>query len=179
MDPAERIAYPEPTDAEATATDPAEGLPGELLPRHPALKAVWRLRNLFLALIPAVPASVLGSAFLPGPAAVGCAALVGGGLMAFGWWHAGAAFARYRVRVLDDGVMVERGVFWHSQTFVPGVRIQHTEVNQGPLDRRWGMARLVIHTAAAGLASVAAVGLHRDDAIAVRDRLLDRGHDAV
>lgn len=179
MDPSERIAHPDPADTMATIADPTREAPGDVLPRHPALKTVWRLRNLVLALIPAVPASVLGSAFMPGVVAVACAALLVGLLMVFGWWHAGAAFARYRVRVLDDGVMVERGVFWRSQAFVPGARIQHTEVNQGPLDRRWGMAKLVIHTAAAGLASVAAVGLHRDDAIAVRDRLLDRSHDAV
>lgn len=177
MDDLERPTDPDTT---ATATGAAtDGSRADTLPRHPALRTVWRLRNLVLAVIPAIPATVLASAFLPTAVALGAAGLVIVGLMAFGWWHAGAAFERYRVRVLDDGVMVERGVFWRSQTFVPGVRIQHTEVNQGPLDRRWGMAKLVIHTAAAGLASVAAVGLHRDDAIAVRDRLLDRGHDAV
>lgn len=149
------------------------------LPRHPALKTVWRLRNLVLASILSVPAIVLASAVLPTPAAPVFGVVVVVALIAFGWWHAGAAFARYRVRVLDDGVLVERGVFWRSETFVPGVRIQHTEVNQGPLDRRWGMAKLVIHTAAAGLAAVSAVGLHRADALLVRDRLLDRGHDAV
>jgi membrane protein YdbS with pleckstrin-like domain len=179
MEPTHRMAHSDPVDMQATVTEPAQGALGDVLPRHPALKTVWRLRNLVLAVIVAVPASILGSAWMPGVVAVACSALVVGALIVFGWWHAGAAFARYRVRVLDDGVMVERGVFWRSQTFVPGARIQHTEVNQGPLDRRWGMAKLVIHTAAAGLASVAAVGLYRDDAIAVRDRLLDRSDDAV
>lgn len=163
----------------ARFADAAEVAADDALPRHPALQTIWRLRNLVIAVIPAVPGTVLASAFLPGVAAAVLVALLVGALMIFGWWHAGAAFARYRVRVLDDGVMVERGVFWHAQTFIPRTRIQHTEVNQGPLDRRWGMAKLVIHTAAAGVASIAAIGLHHADAIAVRDRLLDRGHDAV
>jgi membrane protein YdbS with pleckstrin-like domain len=167
-----------PASETAAASATADGAI-EILPRHPALKTVWRLRNLALALLAFAPLSALASAFVPGAAAAGSALAVVVGLLAFGWWHAGAAFARYRVIVLDDGVRVDKGVFWQSETFVPGARIQHTEVNQGPLDRRWGMAKLVIHTAAAGLASVSAVGLHRDDAIAVRDRLLARGHDAV
>lgn len=152
---------------------------GGVLARHPALATVWRIRNLALALIPAVPTAVLGSAFLPGFLGLVPAGLLVLGLMVFGWWHAGASFRRYRVQVLDDGVMVERGVFWRAQTFIPRSRIQHTEVNQGPLDRRWGMAKLIVHTAAAGVASIAAVGLHHADALAVRDQLLDRGHDAV
>jgi membrane protein YdbS with pleckstrin-like domain len=152
---------------------------GGVLAKHPALATVWRMRNLALALLPALPSAVLGSAFLPGFLGLAPAGLLVLALMTFGWWHAGAAFKRYRVQVLDDGVMVERGVFWHAQTFIPQSRIQHTEVNQGPLDRRWGMAKLIVHTAAAGVASIAAVGLHHADAIAVRDQLLDRGHDAV
>jgi membrane protein YdbS with pleckstrin-like domain len=170
-----------PQAGDPPAVDPARSnAPGiDILPRHPALKTVWRLRNLVLSLAAFVPVTALASAALPGDAPLALALAVVVALMIFGWWHAGAAFDRYRVAVLDDGVRVEKGVFWRVETFVPGVRIQHTEVNQGPLDRRWGMAKLVIHTAAAGLASVSAVGLHRDDAIAVRDRLLDRGHDAV
>lgn len=164
---------------QANGANEREAAVGDALVIHPALATVWRIRNLALALIPAVPAAVLGSAFLPGLLGLLPAGLLVLVFMAFGWWHAGAAFKRYRVQVLDDGVMVERGVFWHSQTFIPQSRIQHTEVNQGPLDRRWGMAKLIVHTAAAGIASIAAVGLHHADAIAVRDRLLDRGHDAV
>ncbi len=151
----------------------------DTLERHPGLRTVWRIRNLALSLFAFMPIMALASAVLPGRIAATLALAILAALMVFGWWHAGAAFARYRVELLDDGVCVRKGVFWHSETFVPSVRIQHTEVKQGPLDRRWGMAKLVIHTAAAGLAAVSAVGLHRDDAIAVRDRLLDRGHDAV
>lgn len=163
----------------AHATGKVEAPVSGDLAKHPALATVWRIRNLALALIPAVPSAILGSAFLPGLLGLVPAGLLALFSMFFGWWHAGASYRRYRVQVLDDGVMVERGVFWQAQTFIPRSRIQHTEVNQGPLDRRWGMAKLIVHTAAAGVASIAAVGLHQADALAVRDQLLDRGHDAV
>lgn len=158
-----------PTTAAAEAAGPAE------VPIHPALRTVWRVRNLVVALVFGVALGVLGSAF----GRIDAALAITAAMALFGFWHAGAAFRRYAVTVLDDGVRVTRGVFWQSETFVPGIRIQHTDVNQGPLDRRWGMAKLVIHTAAVDLAGVTLSGLHHQDALALRDVLLLRGDDGV
>lgn len=85
-----------------------------------------------------------------------------------------ANFRHYRVLHLADGLLIHRGVFWRSETFVPRSRIQHTEVNQGPLDRRWGMAKLVLHTAGTRLENISVSGLNHADALTLRDALLDR-----
>ncbi|WP_170113189.1 PH domain-containing protein [Ahniella affigens] len=85
-----------------------------------------------------------------------------------------AEHAHYAVSQLSDGLLVKRGVFWHTETFVPRSRIQHTEVNQGPLDRSWGMASLSLHTAGTHVEKVTVSGLFRHDAIRLRDELLDR-----
>lgn len=85
-----------------------------------------------------------------------------------------ADHALYAVTQLADGLLVKRGVFWRSETFVPRSRIQHTEVNQGPFDRAWGMASLSLHTAGTHVEKVTVSGLYHPDALRLRDELLDR-----
>ena len=40
-----------------------------------------------------------------------------------------------------DGLKLRRGVLWQIVTHVPRSRVQHTDVSQGPLERRYGSAR--------------------------------------
>jgi hypothetical protein len=88
--------------------------------------------------------------------------------------------ARFCACLLPDGLWIDRGVWWRSETFVPRTRIQHTEVNQGPLARRYGIATLKLFTAGTQHAEVEIDGLAHGDALWLRDELLGRdGHDAV
>ena len=65
-------------------------------------------------------------------------------------------------------------------TNVPRSRVQHTDVAQGPLERRYGLGTLVIYTAGTEHAKVALPGLAYADALRIRDQLLPReGADAV
>ena len=65
-------------------------------------------------------------------------------------------------------------------TNVPRSRVQHTDVSQGPLERRYGVGTLVIHTAGTDDAVVTQRGLTHGTALAIRDHLLPReGPDAV
>jgi hypothetical protein len=83
--------------------------------------------------------------------------------------------ARFRCRLLLDGLWIERGVYWRRETFVPRARVQHTDVNQGPLARRFGIAELKVFTAGTQAAEIEVDGLAHADALALRDRLLGRG----
>jgi membrane protein YdbS with pleckstrin-like domain len=42
---------------------------------------------------------------------------------------------------------VVRGWLWHVDTLVPLVRVQHLDIARGPLDKAFGTATLVVHTA--------------------------------
>ena len=42
-------------------------------------------------------------------------------------------------RVDDLGIEIRRGVFWRAVINVPRSRVQHTDVSQGPLERRFGL----------------------------------------
>lgn len=77
-----------------------------------------------------------------------------------------------------DGLEIERGWIWRHQISVPRSRIQHTDVSQGPYQRRFGLATLVVYTAGTEHASIAIEGLRHETALAFRDALLARGETA-
>ncbi len=87
---------------------------------------------------------------------------------------------RYRYAEVADGLLIESGVWWRKRTLVPRSRVQHTDVKHGPLQRRLGLATLVIHTAATRNQAVELPGLTEAHAETLRDDLLGRsGSDAV
>ena len=90
------------------------------------------------------------------------------------------AYAHASYRVDDLGIEIRRGVFWRTVTNVPRSRIQHTDVSQGPLERRFGLGTLVIHTAGTMNARVSLAGLEHGHALRVRAQLIPGGEgDAV
>jgi uncharacterized protein len=102
------------------------------------------------------------------------ALVVFGGLAAAS--HFGPA-VRYRttwVRLDADGLEHEHGWLWRHHVSVPRSRIQHTDVTQGPYERRFGLATLVVYTAGTEHASIPIEGLSHETALAVRDALLAR-----
>ncbi|MXO55588.1 PH domain-containing protein [Pontixanthobacter gangjinensis] len=81
---------------------------------------------------------------------------------------------RYHARgyqMSDDRLRVVRGIMFHSDTVVPFGRVQHIDVNQGPLQRAYGIATLTVHTAGTHNASVHLPGLNNEDALAMRETI--------
>ena len=81
----------------------------------------------------------------------------------------------------EEGLRIYRGVLWRSVINVPRSRIQHTDVRQGPLQRRFGVGKLVVHTAGTQFAAIELDGISREEALALRE-LLTAGedeHDAI
>lgn len=102
------------------------------------------------------------------------ALVIAGGLAAVS--HVGPAL-RYRstwVRLDADGLEYEHGWLWRHHVSVPRSRIQHTDVTQGPYERRFGLATLVVYTAGTEHASIPIEGLSHETALAFRDALLAR-----
>ncbi|MEM6454728.1 MAG: PH domain-containing protein [Acidobacteriota bacterium] len=88
------------------------------------------------------------------------------------WRHASYRFGA-------RGLQIRRGVLFRHQIAVPRSRVQHTDVVQGPIERSYGLATLVVHTAGMLHAAVHLPGLAHEDALGLRDQLLDdAGRDA-
>jgi membrane protein YdbS with pleckstrin-like domain len=93
------------------------------------------------------------------------------------WWsHRWAAIDyRYRsYRVDDEGIEIRSGVWWRAVSNVPRSRVQHTDVAQGPLERKHGLGRLIVYTAGTQHSRVELPGLEHSTALSIRDHLLPR-----
>ena len=89
-------------------------------------------------------------------------------------WIARRRWLRTRWRLDDDGFGVRRGHMWRSDTRVPGNRVQHLDVRRGPLDRAFGLATLIVHTAGTRNSALALSGLDHAQAERLRDTLAAR-----
>jgi membrane protein YdbS with pleckstrin-like domain len=109
--------------------------------------------------------------------ALGAATLVSGLLAwsAHAWPPIEHRHASYTVD--HAGIEIRRGVVWRRILNVARSRVQHTDVSQGPLERRWGLARLLIYTAGTDHARVELPGLAHETALLIRDHLLPGGGD--
>jgi uncharacterized protein len=146
---------------------------------HPKVGVLWLLQAVMFAGVVATAGSIallVNGAWLWIPAA----------WMAAGAWavlsvvHGRAYIRRFRAVLLPDGLLVVRGVWWHSEIFVPRARVQHTDVTQGPLARSFGMATLKVFTAGTQHSLIDVPDLAHRSAIVLRDTLHDRGaSDAV
>lgn len=70
-----------------------------------------------------------------------------------------------------DRLRIVRGYLFYRDTIVPFGRIQHIDVDQGPIDRRYGLATLTVHTAGNHNSTVALPGLAHADALAMRESI--------
>ena len=71
----------------------------------------------------------------------------------------------------DDRLRVVRGILFRSDMVVPFGRVQHIDVNQGPLERFYNIATLTVHTAGTHNASVDLPGLGEDLAREMREEI--------
>ena len=157
----------------------ADTIGGEAFPLHPRVRTLWRLQALALAalvVLPGMPVTIVFAGLRGALLALGVAVAI----VVFSESYRRAFARTFRCVLLPDGLLLRRGVIWQTETFVPRPRIQHTEVHEGPVARRFGIATLKIFTAGSQVGELAVAGLPRESALALRDRLLGRdGHDAV
>lgn len=140
-----------------------------LTPLDPGYTSVLRIEGLLITLPFIIGAVVLSLTDVVPPWAPGIPVLL---LAVF--LIGVVPLKRYRSRgyhMAADRLRVVRGVLFHADTVVPFSRVQHLDVEQGPLERAFGIARLILHTAGTHNASVTLPGLAHADAIAMREAI--------
>lgn len=156
-------ASPDPNDA--IAQDGWQPLP----PRALNLFVIANLMGFGLpALVALIPIGVMMPSRSLGLAAGLAVLLVA---PAFGVWLARKQYRYTRWKLDADGFALRRGNLWRSETRVPASRVQHLDLKHGPLERRYRLATLVVHTAGTRDSAVSVTGLDEDDAARLRDRL--------
>lgn len=74
----------------------------------------------------------------------------------------------------EEDLLIRKGVLFKSLTVVPYGRMQLVDVEAGPLDRKFNLAKVTLNTASAQSDAVVP-GLLPDEAARLRDRLASRG----
>ncbi|MBH5318436.1 PH domain-containing protein [Paenibacillus sp. GSMTC-2017] len=57
-------------------------------------------------------------------------------------------YIRWSYAIKEQGIELHHGIWLWKKTLIPMVRVQHVEMKQGPLLRRYGLASITISTAA-------------------------------
>lgn len=133
---------------------------------------IWGLCfGVILGLLIAIPLRVawpvfsfLGWLGLVGAAVLGC--LVAGIWLGYRRW-------KFTAWKLDEtGLHVRRGKLWRKEILVPRSRVQHLDIERGPIERHFGLATLIVHTAGTRLHAIRQPGFLDADAVALRDALV-------
>ncbi|WP_435298585.1 PH domain-containing protein [Timonella sp. A28] len=74
----------------------------------------------------------------------------------------------------EDDLLIRTGILNRSIVVVPYGRMQLVDVEAGPLDRKFKIAKVTLHTASA-LSDATVPGLAPEEAARLRDRLASRG----
>lgn len=118
----------------------------------PRMLKVWRLNALLTSAVFPLGAAGAGIASWK----LGWPWWIGAGLAAFGVllaWLTGYAlppmvWKSWRYGIREEEIDLKRGIFQKKRTVIPMVRVQHVDMKQGPVMRRYGLASVTFSTAA-------------------------------
>ncbi|MET9019764.1 PH domain-containing protein [Actinopolymorpha sp. NPDC004070] len=103
-------------------------------------------------------------------AVVAVAALVFG----WGWWLVGRNWRSWGYAERGDDLLVTHGVLFRTLVVVPYGRMQFVDVTAGPAERKFGIAKVQLHTATPAT-DAEIPGLPPEEAERLRDRLAALG----
>ncbi len=88
----------------------------------------------------------------------------------WGWWLVGRNWRYWRYAEREDDLLVTNGFMFRRLVVVPYGRMQFVDVTVGPLERRFGIATVQLHTATEAT-DASIPGLTVQEATRLRDRL--------
>ncbi|MGH6658657.1 MAG: PH domain-containing protein [Sphingomicrobium sp.] len=143
-----------------------------LLRPEPAYRNVLRL-NAAVTWLPLLVGALVADRLLlsttpfawVAPALVGVLAVLGVGIAP------NRIYRRLGYRIDDKLLQAVRGWIIHVDTLVPFVRVQHIDVTRSVLDKLFGTASLIVHTAGTHNSIVRIDGLAPANALAMRDAI--------
>ena len=90
------------------------------------------------------------------------------------------SFRFWRYGFAHDLLHMRYGILWREERIVPVRRMQHVDLMRGPIERLFGLATLVVHTAGNEGSAFRVPGLLPEQAQRLRDQILRaRGDDVV
>ena len=97
-----------------------------------------------------------------------------------GWlvyWRPPRLYRAWGYRIDDRVFETRSGLMFQVRRLLPLTRLQHVDLQRGPLERAFGLASLVLHTAGTHQSSITIPGLDAEEAARLRDHLVTIGGD--
>lgn len=165
----------------ALEAETAEGEP-EFLMLDSRVINLWRLNQLIAAGF--LMALAMGGGMVLGFSVPGSFPFVVGAwvgllllLLVLAFWYPRRAWRAWGYRVNEKVLETRHGVWWQIAEMLPLSRLQHVDLQRGPIERACGLASLVLHTAGTQQAAIQLPGLDAETAARLRDELVTRGGD--
>ena len=144
-----------------------------MTPLHPRQLTLLRIRaaaiaGVLLALV--VYADGVGLRLTPVPPglASGAAAIL---LLPWAIFVPRRRYRSWGYEMGEEELQIRHGLWTRVRSLVPFGRVQHIDVKQGPLERRFGLGTLVLHTAGTRSSAVELPGLDHAEAGRMRDQI--------
>jgi uncharacterized protein len=115
--------------------------------------------------------TLISGAVAPGPSLV----LFGLLLALLGWWlwrRPVRLQAVLSYRLDAEALTIQQGLLWRHWICVPRARVQYVDLVAGPIDQRFNLKKLVIHTAGSSYSEVELPGLSVERALVLRGELV-------
>lgn len=141
------------------------------VPLEHRVLVLWRLRAGIAVGILAGTGALVAGLTAPAPVAVAVVAVVVllvGGLT---WWWTGLVWRSWRFEVGAQALHLRHGVLTRRASTIPYHRVQHIDLEAGPLERRLRLTTLVLRTASASTDSTVP-GIDATDAERLRTQIL-------
>jgi membrane protein YdbS with pleckstrin-like domain len=101
-------------------------------------------------------------------------------LVACAWlvyWRPPRLYRSWGYRIDERVLETRSGLLFQVRQLLPLTRLQHVDLHRGPIERAYGLATLVLHTAGTQEARITIPGLDADEAARLRDHLVEVGGD--
>lgn len=92
-------------------------------------------------------------------------------------WYPPRSYRRWGYRIDAKVLETRSGMAFQRTRLLPLSRLQHVDIERGPLERMFGLAALVLHTAGTHSANIRIPGLEASEAMRLRDHLIEIGGD--
>jgi hypothetical protein len=171
------MTLPDPLPEAMPPTTPLQS--GDWQPLPPRARTMFTIADVTGFLVPALVGFIpIGLFVEPRGLAIALAVSLLLALPLFGAWLARKRYRHTRWKLDAIGFALRRGRLWRLETCVPTSRVQHVDLRHGPLERRFRLATVVVHTAGTREHAVTVTGLDEGDAERLRDHLLQQVDDA-
>jgi len=88
------------------------------------------------------------------------------------FWYPARRYRSWGYRIDGKVLETKRGIWFRIHQLLPLSRLQHVDLHSGPIERSFGLASLLLHTAGTQHASIVVPGLDAREAGRMRDELV-------